>query len=194
MRRNLSFFASLWVVMVYLICTWRAALSFLADFSPVTNWLSDFGSSSLNPHGAIYYNIGIILTGIGLMIFFLSLRGQAVEERKAAKIMLLLTKLFGSLGAIAMILSAVFPISSSGAHSMWSACLYIFLGTAFAFSVAAFRYQPTFPRWLLALGILVVIDDLIWSLVLNIYILEWVTIFLFLVYVLLLGIQTRRQL
>jgi hypothetical protein len=107
--------------------------------------------------------------------------------------MLFLTQLFGSLGSLSMVLSAFFPINILKVHSFWSASLYILIGTAFAFSVAAFRYYSKYPRWLLFLGIMIALEDMVWGMVLNTYIVEWLTVALFLFYILQLGIETKRK-
>jgi len=112
-------------------------------------------------------------------------------EDKKQNIMLLLANLVGSLGGISMILSAVFPISMASVHSVFSAALYILIGTGFVFTVVSLLYYPKFPRWMFALGILVGIVDMLWAMVLNVYLMEFVTVGLLLVFTLLLGLHTR---
>jgi hypothetical membrane protein len=180
-------------VISYLLFGILALINFPGSYSPQRNWLSDLGSFQSNPQGAIFYNLGIFIAGAALLPFFLGLAEWAIKGNKKQKIMLFLTQLFGCSGALAMLMSAVFPITVKSAHSFWSASLYILLGTAFAFSAAALRYHPRHPRWLLILGVLVTIEDLIWSLVLNTYLMEWLTVALFLGYILLLGIETKRK-
>jgi hypothetical membrane protein len=193
MKRNLSFLASVIIVIGYLLFTFLAFMYFPDTFSPLRNWLSDLGNDQINPQGAIFYNLGIILTSVVIVPFFLGLSEWKIPGNKIQKIMLLLTQVFGYLGAFAMFMSAVFPIAFKNAHSFWSALLYILLGTAFTFSLAALRYDPRYPKWLLAFGGLVVIVNLTWSLVINTYPMEWLTITLFLGYVFLLGQETRRK-
>jgi hypothetical protein len=69
------------------------------------------------------------------------------------------------------------------------------LGTAFAFSVAALRYHATCPRWLLVLGAVTTLVYLLFGISQipsTIYVLEWVTIVLFISDIALLGAQTQR--
>ncbi len=193
MKRNLTFLSSVFLVAIYLLLSFIAFINLSTRYSPLENWLSDLGSVQLNPNGAIFYNLGIIFTGIILLIFFSSLVQWKIAGNKKQNIMLLLTRLFGSAGALAMIMSAVFPITVERMHSVWSALLYILLGTAFAFSVAAMRYFPHYPRWMLVLGGLIAIEDMVWGLVLNTFIMEWITVSFFLIYILLLGIVARRK-
>jgi hypothetical membrane protein len=193
MKRNLVFFSSVFIVTGYLLLSFLAFTNLPTRYSPLENWLSDLGSVQLNPKGAIFYNLGIILTGIILLVFFSSLVEWKMAGNKKQNAMLLLTQIFGFAGALAMILSAVFPITFEGIHSFWSALLYILLGTAFGFSVAAMRYYPNYPRWLLVLGGLVAVEDMVWGLALNTYLMEWITVGFFLIYIFLLGIVTRRK-
>ena len=193
MKRYLSFGASIFIAVSYLLLAFLSLAYFPAAFSPMRNWLSDLGSYQLNPRGAIYYNLGIIVAGISMLPFFLGLSPWSMAGNKKQNAMLFLTQLFGSLGSFAMVLSAFFPINIPGPHAFWSASLFILTGTAFAFSVAALRYYSKYPRWLLFLGILVAIEDMAWGLILNRYNIEWLTVALFLIYILLLGIETKRK-
>lgn len=191
MKRQFTFLSSLAILLVYSVCTLLALSRFNGVFSPVRNWLSDLGSPNLNPIGYLFYNTGVVLVGILLFFFFWSLSVWRKHEHKKQNIMLLLANLFGSLGGISMILSAVFPISTPSFHSVFSAALYILIGTGFVFTVVSLLYYPKFPRWMIALGILVGIVDMLWAMVINVYLMEFVTVGLFLVFTLLLGLHTR---
>lgn len=193
MKRNLAFYSSVFIVASYLLLSILAFINITIDYSPMKNWLSDLGSYQLNPKGAIFYNLGIILTGIFLFAFFIGLVEWKMAGNKVQNTMLLITQILGFAGALAMIMSAVFPITSGEMHSFWSELLYILLGTAFAFSVAAMRYYSRVPRWLLVLGVLIAVEDMVWGLILNTYLMEWITVGFFLIYILLLGLMTRRK-
>jgi hypothetical protein len=87
-------------------------------------------------------------------------------------------------------MSAVFPINKFEAHSFWSTSLYILLSTAFVFSTAALRYHSGVPRWLLVLGVTTAVIVILTSFLTTVFILEWITVFLFLCYVCLAGLET----
>ena len=193
MKRNLSFTCSIFGVVTYLLFTILATRAFPGSYSPLTNWLSDLGSNKLNPSGAMFYNVGIATSGLFTFFVFLGLHSLATAGNKKQNVVLFLTQVFGCLGSLAMVMSALFPITMSGVHSILSAVLYILLGTSFALSAAALRYYSKYPKGLLLLGILIAVEDLVFGLVLNIYILEWVTVILFLSYILVLGIATRLK-
>jgi len=190
--QNISFSAGILAVIVYLALAVLAFIRYPGPYSPMRNWLSDLGNVNLNPHGAILYNIGIISTALLLMVFFLGLSRWKIENKKVQVIMLFLTQAFGILGSFCMIMSAVYPINFLEIHSFWSASLYIMLSTGFAFSVAALRYHKKVPRWLLILGLSTALTVILTSFLTTVYVLEWITVLLFLSYVSLVGIETKR--
>jgi hypothetical protein len=91
-----------------------------------------------------------------------------------------------------MVMSAIFPINLLEVHRVWSIALYVMLATSFVFSVAALRYHPTVPRWLLILGISTAVMVNLTNILPTIYVLEWITVLLFLGYVSLVGVETKR--
>lgn len=191
MKKRMSFLSGLLIPLVYGVFTLLALLRFNGSFSAVHNWLSDLGSPSLNLAGYSFYNTGIVLTGVLLFFFFWSLSIWRKPGNKRQNIMLLLASIFGSLGGISMVLSAVFPIDIPDVHSVFSAAIYVFIGTGFVFTTVSLVYYPKFPRWMLVLGILIAIEDMLWSMLFNTYIMEFVTVGLFLLFTLLLGLHTR---
>jgi hypothetical membrane protein len=192
-NKQVSLILSILVVVVYLIMTILALSRYTESFSPVSNWLSDLGNRKISPDGSIFYNVGIFISGSLLLLFFISLGSNRMEGKRAQNIMLLLTQIFGIIGSIAMIMTGVFSIDNPQTHSLFSEILRICLGTAFAFSVAALRYQKGINRWILIIGVLAVLTDLLVSVLFNkTQLLEWPVISLFLIYCLLLGSETYR--
>ncbi len=189
--RPVSFIASLLLILCYLSFSLLAFWHFPRIYSPLTNWLSDLGSPKLNPQGAIFYNVGIVTTGLLLLPFFLGLSNWRMDDSRIQSAMLVLTCVPGLLGGLAMIMSAVFPINHIEQHRFWSISLYILLGTAFIFSVAALRYHQRFPRWALGFGIVTGLVDIFSGIFQDVYLLEWITVALFLGYILIVGINTR---
>jgi hypothetical membrane protein len=190
--RFMSFIASVLVILVYLAFTVIASFRYPMPYSPLTNWLSDLGNVKLNPHGAVTYNIGVISSGILLLLFFLGLSRWKIENNRIQIIMVYLTQACGMIGSICMVLSAVFPMNLLEIHKFWSTSLYIMLSTSFAFLAAALRYHKQVPRWLLILGLATAVIVIVTSFIPDIYVLEWITVSMFLSYVCLVGIQTKR--
>ena len=183
----ISFYGGILAGLCYVIFTLLAYSQYPLPYSPTTNWLSDLGNPNLNPQGAIFYNVGIISTALFLMVFFLGLSVWKIENNRVQIIMLRLTQAFGVLGAFCMMMSGIFPINLYKIHAFWSTSLYILLSTGFVFSAAALRYHSGVPRWLLILGVSTAVMVILTSFFPTTYVLEWITVFLFLLYVILRG-------
>jgi hypothetical membrane protein len=190
--KSISFYGGILAVLCYVVFALLAFSRYPLPYSPTTNWLSDLGNPNLNPQGAIFYNIGIISTSLFLIVFFLGLYVWKIEDNKVQLIMLRLTQAFGILGAFCMMMSGIYPINLYKIHSFWSTSLFILLSSGFVFSAAMLRYHQGFPRWLLILGVSTAMMVILTSLFPTVYVLEWITILLFLGYVTLLGIETKR--
>lgn len=178
-------------VITYLGGALAARLAYPGPFSPAQHWLSDLGDASQNPAGFWLYNLAVVLTAGPVLIFFLGFSGWKLASQRVQNRMVLLTQVFGVLGCLALALSAVFPINQIALHRVFSISLYILLGTAFVFSVAALRYHATFPRGVLALGLAAAAFDLASSFLNQVTWLEWIVVFLFLAY--LLALSTCRR-
>jgi len=189
---TISFYGGILAGLCYVIFALFAYSRYPLPYSPTTNWLSDLGNPNLNPQGAIFYNIGIISTALFLSVFFLGLSVWKMENNRAQIIMLRLTQVFGMLGAFCMMMSGIFPINLFEIHSFWSTSLYILLSTGFVFSAAALRYHIGVPRWLLILGVSTAVMVILTSFFPTAYVLEWITVLLFLLYVILVGMETRK--
>ncbi len=157
--------------------------------SPLRNWLSDLGNQITNPQGAIFYNLGIITCAVFLAIWFVAglsqwrLKDHLVQQR-----LLFVSRAGGVLTAFALLMSALYPINRLEAHAFWSDANFILFGVSFAFSVAALRYHPLIPRALLYFGGVAAILPSIFLALNNVYWLEWVSISIFIVYILSIGI------
>lgn len=189
---SLSFVSGMFAVVCYLTFAFLAFSRYPLPYSPMSNWLSDLGNANLNPPGALYYNIGIVATGVLLLPFFLGLSRWKMEKNRIQNLMLFITQGFGVLAALAMLMSGLYPMNFLVLHSFFSTCLYILLGTAFAFSVAALRYHPMCPRWLLVVGAISALVAMVFGIFHTVTVLEWITAALFLCYVGLLGAETNR--
>jgi hypothetical membrane protein len=190
--RSFSFTAGILAILSYLTFTVLALARYPHTYSPTANWLSDLGNPSLNPGGALFYDLGVLATGVLLVPFFLGLTSWTMVANRRQRRLVLLTQGLGILGAVALILSGLFPETFPALHGPLSAVLFILLGTAFAFSVTAIRYVPTCPRWLLALGAITAVADIIYGVFNSVRPFEWVTTALFLCYVCSLGVQTSQ--
>jgi hypothetical protein len=127
---------------IYVAFTLAAILSYPQPYSPLTNWLSDFGNPTKNPSGAIYYNTGGILASAVLVLFFAGMYSWNVGDKKA-KVFLTLAQISGVVFAIAFLLSALFPLGvNDSVHSFFSIMLFVFIGFFEIFSASAIRRNP----------------------------------------------------
>ena len=178
-------------ILTYVVCAYLAYHNFPKGYSPLNNWLSDLGDFDHNPTGAVFYNLGVAVIGLQVLLFFLGISSWQIKANRIQHLMVRITQLFGIFGSVALIMSALFPINQPQ-HQFWSISLYILLGTAFAFSVSALRYHPECPKWILALGVLTAAMDIISGIFHHATMLEWLTVGLFLIYLFTLSVITRE--
>ncbi|MHA1297635.1 MAG: DUF998 domain-containing protein, partial [Promethearchaeota archaeon] len=164
------------VIVFYCVFTFTSLALFPPPFSPLTNWLSDLGNSTYNPNGALFYNLGCILTGASLFPFFIGLYIWKFNELWN-KILVYINQVIGCFAGFSLILIGVFSEDFIGPHIFWSnvffeTILFVLLITP----IALFRHEK-FIKWIAIYGIGVFIIDLIFVFSINEPILEWFTVF-----------------
>ena len=121
---QISSISGILVIILYCAFTFSSRALYPTAYSPVTNWLSDLGNSTYNPHGAILYNLGCILTGIALFPFFIGLYKWYSEEKRFRK-RLLVVQTIGCLAAFSLIVIGVFSENAGWIHNMWSEVFFV---------------------------------------------------------------------
>ena len=94
----ISFYAGILTVICYLVFTLLAFRRYPLPYSPTSNWLSDLGNPDLNPQGAGFYNLGIVLTAVLLSLFFVGLVVWKIENKSVQIGMLYLAQACGIFG------------------------------------------------------------------------------------------------
>ena len=97
------------------------------------------------------------------------------------------TQGLGALTALALMISALYPINHLKQHAFWSDTNFILFGISIAFSVAALRYHHHLPRALLLIGgtkailptLVLVFNHLFWM--------EWIAAAGIIIYILSIG-------
>jgi hypothetical protein len=192
MRLPICFTSAVLCALAYVVFTIVSYTKNPLRVSPLRNWLSDLGNQITNPQGAIFYNIGIISCALFLALWFTAglyqwkLKDHTIQHR-----LLLVAQVAGILTAFTLMMSALFPINHLKEHAFWSDMNFILFGISFAFSVAALRYHPQFPRTLLFIGGLAAIFPSMVLFINNAYWLEWVVVGLFIIYILSVGIAAN---
>lgn len=187
-RFPINFFSAILCSVAYVVLAILAYSQYPRSFSPESNWLSDLGNQIENPMGAVFYNIGVILTAVFLGIWFTAglsqwrLENNAVHQR-----LLMISQTAGLLAAFSLIMSALYPINLLQVHSFWSRIHFMMFAMGFGFSVAALRYHPKLSKASLYFGTGAALLPTLMLTFGKAFWLEWIAVGLFITYVLSVG-------
>lgn len=103
----------------YCIFTILAIHRFPGTFSATLHYLSVLGNVNKNPEGAMFYNRGVMLTGLSLLIFYVGfVLWNALRERSK---ILWAVLIFGSMNGFSIFMSGVYPeVPDYQKHFTWS--------------------------------------------------------------------------
>ncbi len=177
----ISCIAGVMVIILYCAFTFTSWALYPTSYSPVENWLSDLGNSSFNPNGAIFFNVGCVLTGIALFPFFGGFYKWYTDE-KWRKISLIITQTLGSLAAFSLMMIGVFSEDYGEMHHIWSVVFFVVILTVLILLGVSLFTHPNYIRPIAYYGFVVAIINLIFASY-NIPLLEWFTVFTALGYV-----------
>jgi hypothetical protein len=170
------------VIILYCAFTFTSWALYPTPYNPVDNWLSDLGNSTYNPSGAILYNLGCILTGIALFLFFGGLYKWYINE-KGRKILLMITQAIGLFAAFSLVMIGVFSEDYGEPHSLWSSIFFVLnLLVLILMGVSLFTH-PNYMKPIAYYGFIVAAINLLFVLVYRIPLFEWFTVFTALGYV-----------
>jgi hypothetical protein len=191
--KRLSLFSLMGIIAVciYVVFTLVAILYYPKPFSPLTNWLSDFGNPTQNPAGAIFYDAGGIITSAVLVLFFAGMYTWKVGDKKA-KVFLRLSQVSGIVFALSFMMSALFPLGvNDSVHSFFSIMLFVFIGFFEVFSASAIRRNPAKNKWTAYFGFAAAMINFAFGVsfnFMNLFIGEWVMIAVFIAYIVALAL------
>jgi hypothetical membrane protein len=189
--RRLSILAGAAVIILYCTFTFSSWALFPTAYSPSANWLSDLGSSSKNPRGAVLYNVGCMLTGIALFPFFVGMTLWYTDE-KWRKTVLMVAQAIGCLAAFALIMIGVFSEDYGRLHVLWSNVFFLLnLVVLLLFGASLFTH-PKYFKSVAYYGFIVALINLVFVFTSNTPILEWFTVFTALGYVGLLAYNMTK--
>jgi hypothetical protein len=175
--------AGLAAVALYLVAAVAARLFYPTTFGPLANWLSDLGNNDLNPAGALFYRLGGILGGSGLLVFFPTLDGHGWGGRRAARVLSVLVRVFGAMASVAFIMTGVFSEDMMPMHSWFSIANFAAFGTAIALTGIACLCGAALPRWFAVLCFAAWGFDIASAILAETRWLEWVVVVLLITYV-----------
>lgn len=182
-RLTLSTTAGMLTILVYLCFTLASYAQHPTAFNPRDNWLSDLGSATSNPAGALLYRLGSGLAGVLLALFFLGLWGVARGRLTRVKVFVLLGQIFGVIGAFALLMSGIFSLGAHASHSLWSVTLYVSLGTAIFFCGWTFLYFPRLSKHLSYFAFAITLINWVMAAFNRTHFIEWIVVALMLIFV-----------
>jgi hypothetical membrane protein len=179
---------------VYLAGTALAWSHYPLAFSPFTNWLSDLGNPGANPGGAFAYNLGVVLTGLCLILFCLGLETWNNADRRRM-ILVRLMQGMGILAFLALIVSGLFPLGTHTlVHQVSGKAHIFFVGFFLACSVSILFRLAHAPKGLAFLAILAALINFIYGVFLySVFMAEWVAIGAFIIYILVISVYSIKQ-
>ncbi|MFW9795367.1 MAG: DUF998 domain-containing protein [Candidatus Thorarchaeota archaeon] len=180
---------------LYCILTYVSFILFPGSFT-LDDYLSVLGNSSLNPNGAIFYNLAVMQVGVLLPLFYLGLYKTFGEERKN---LFVIAVLIGFLNSLSVMMSGVFSEDMYELHYFWSFMIFAtWIPVLFLTNFALLKRSGPI-KWVSLYGLaLAVFDTLFVFYVLLIgtdsgAIIEWITIFSFIIWAILLASSALRE-
>ncbi len=161
------------VISIYWIFIFISMAHFEGIYNPFINWMSDLGNSSMNPDGAIFFNLGCIIAGILLFPFFLGLYEWYIGSKRNKKLTVA-TQIAGFFSAFCLIMIGVFSEDTFILHIIWASTLFSVNNLTLILPAIAL-YQFNFTRNIAKFAIIATIIN-IFYLVTVWPIIEWATI------------------
>jgi hypothetical protein len=180
--------------MIYVLFTVLAWLAYPAAYGPFNNnWLSDLGDRTLNPNGADFYVVGCIATGLLVGAAFVGLLAWRQTSTRIQRYLLAFVQIAGLLGALAIVMTAVYTIDQFEAHQFWSRGINV--GFAVALFVSPFALRRSGVKlWPLiavsAFGYCSIVARLVFP---DAHWLEWPSIGFLLIYMWVIALMTRAE-
>jgi hypothetical protein len=176
-----------------------ARLGYPTPFSPFNNWLSDLGNPKVNPIGAPFYNAGAVVVAVILVFFFLGLyRWQATATARKWRIMMRVAQGAGILASVALVMTSVFTIGGSPqVHWFWATICFFSLGSFQLFSAISLVKHPSAIKPIAAFGLAAFTIELLWGALYDRlfpqgFFGEWLSMIMFLVYIILVAYNSSR--
>ncbi|MFX0189047.1 MAG: DUF998 domain-containing protein [Candidatus Hodarchaeota archaeon] len=195
--RIISVIPGIFVIVSYYTFTFISLALCPSPISPLDNWLSDLGNSSYNPNGAIFYNIGCILTGSALFIFYI---GMYKFYRKEIwhKILVITNQTVGICSGFALIMLGLYSEDFMEPHMIWAGLFFWLNLIVLILANIILLFHEDFMKPISIYGLSVaginVIFVIITSFSVLIPLLEWITVFTALGYVGLIVFNIYRKL
>jgi hypothetical protein len=184
---KITFVSGLLTILAFINLSCFSWSLFPGDFTPFTHSFSDLGVIALNPRGAIFFQLALILSGIGLFFFFWGLKCWKSDEtvvKKRVKI----SQIYGYIASFLLLLQGVFIVL----HLNISTELFMYIfGFATLFTASTLFKHPKMPKWLSIFSIVTGLVN-ISVFFFNPLWLSWITTFSWLLFVLFFSLRTKK--
>ncbi|MFX0184530.1 MAG: DUF998 domain-containing protein [Candidatus Hodarchaeota archaeon] len=172
-------------ITIYCIFTFISLSFFPRNFDPISNNLSELGDFYDNPNGAIFYNLGMVLTGFASILFYIGLYKWFMSKKKSK--LLVVGLIAGIINAIAIIMAGIFSETQETftQHVFWSILIFIsFFPVLILVNVAIYITYSDFNKLVAYYGFGVALIDLSFLIFLaftgvsaNFPLIEWLAVF-----------------
>jgi hypothetical membrane protein len=190
---NLAFAGGMGAIAAYLVGAGVSWWLYPDRFTPLRNWLSDLGNYRRNPDGAVFYNIGCVLTALALLVFVVGLsswRSGALRERA----LIVGSQLTGFASVVSLAGIGVYSEDRIHQHMVYSNWFFASFPLFIVLLSSGIIRHPRTHKSVAALGFAVVLLGLAFHMVFpRSRPLEWVTELGFLMYVGLLAANSRAH-
>jgi hypothetical membrane protein len=190
---NLAFAGGMGAIVVYLVGAGVSWWLYPDRFTPLRNWLSDLGNYRRNPDGAVFYNIGCVLTALALLVFVIGLsswRSGALRERA----LIAGSQLTGFASVVSLAGLGVYSEDRIRQHMVYSNWFFASFPLFIVLLSSGIIKHPRIQKNVAESGFAVVLLGLVFHVVFpRSRPLEWVTELGFLNYVGLLAANSRRH-
>ena len=158
-------------------------------FSPARNWISDLGSTVLNPAGSIFFRTDMIVLSPLLVAFFLGLRSWHRGQRLLPRAFLALGQFSGVVAALALLMTGIYSENDHFTHALWATVLFVALAGATWFVGLAPVWHRRLPQRLPYLAVAACSVDLV-SVFAKQHWLEWLAVGLLLAFLATVALAT----
>jgi hypothetical protein len=184
-------YAGVTAAVIYVVFTFLSHLSNTA-ISPMTDWLSNYGSPILNPSGAFLYNLGCISTAAALAVFYTGMsqwyKGHRAERKYV--ICYIYAQISGLAASCFLIIAALFPIGTSSLHTVFGTMNMIGLDCFISFISIAVIMHPNINISVGIFGFCTSFFNIITTNAFkDLYFAEWIYFILFIIFIVMITIN-----
>lgn len=181
--------SGVFVILLYCLFTFISWGFYPEEYGPVTHYLSRLGNFNYSPFGAVFYNLGCILTGIALFPFFIGFY-KWYTPKFYQKIPLVTGQLIGLCSAVALIMIGVYSEDQGSPHMTASTTFFLLNFFTLILISIALLLHPDFYKLISVYGIAFNLFSLAFELTFGGPLVEWFTVFGSLLFVAFLSLNT----